>query len=282
MSTLLNRNAMLLTLKTKIRRYLPLLSLVFIFFTVPLVGHSDENIPRPNKNKSLWINILKEKNLNLQSGTESGGGGSTDRQRIYKPLADSLEKLSVKTEYVFKPNKSANFNAITVKIDDLIWALRNATMVITHDQLYDKDNAPVDAYNIPFKEPIDQGKIKINIDKWNAKSDFDKVQIGLHELMGTMKIPDPYYWVSTRLAEYVFANSSQTHNSVNVCGITLISLSENVGQASIESIKRGFEAEGGQVHICYLKDFIYKGRGSTAVIGVYLNGAYALLVPDPE
>jgi hypothetical protein len=100
--------------------------------------------------------------------------------------------------------------------------------------------------------------------------------------MGLMKIPDPYYWVSTRLAEYVFANSTQTHNSVNVCGITLKSMTEAVGRVSVENIKRGLEAEGAQVHTCYLKDFIHEGRGVTAVIGVYLNGAYALLVPDPE
>lgn len=260
----------------------------------PVVSLSPFGLHAPNNNKlsnpalqsSSTLSLEKQSllpgskktntNDSLRSGTESSGGGSTDRQNFYKPLAFALQKLSSQSKYVFN-TKSKKMPAVEIIIDDLINALRNVTIDPSHDQLYDLEGVKVDLFNDP-----NTNKIYFNIESWNTKTEAEKIQLGLHELMGILKIPDPFYSISTRLAEYVFSsNTSSGFGSISVCGISVKHMGYSEPGLSVEQTKKDFASTGGQVKTCIIKDGMRTGGQTyTAVISIYIDYAWALLIPS--
>lgn len=124
------------------------------------------------------------------SGTESGGGGAIDRDLFYSVMRKVIIVLIRET--------SINFNDGTkIETNKLGNALRSITLMPTYTQLYDKEKVPVDLYNDP-----EQLIIRFNVPKWLQMTETEKIHFGLHELLGILKIPDPYYKYSKQLQQY--------------------------------------------------------------------------------
>lgn len=135
---------------------------------------------------------MRLKNL-IQLGTESSGGGAEDRKAFYLPIGKALKALSLQKVYSFDEGSAV------IDQELLVLALRAVTLKPVQDQLYDRKQLPVDFYNDPV-----EFSISYNINRWQSLSEEEQFQYGLHELLGILTIPDPYYKISTALAKRAF------------------------------------------------------------------------------
>lgn len=241
-----------------------ILFLTFYLFTIVC-------FPQPSENSQCKQTYPNEY---LAYGTESGGGGgSFDKQIFLKPLVFALERLSSQEEYVFNTKDSPS-KRIVVKISELVSTLDKAKIISTEEQLYDRNGDKVDLYNDP-----NLNEIYYNTKKWSAKTEAEQVQMGLHEILGLLKMPDPYYSISNHLADFALANLNK--NTMSFCGVSVSSFSYAIENTNVEALKKNFILSGALVKTCQtqydarLKNYLY-----TAVVGVYLEQALVLLIKN--
>jgi hypothetical protein len=165
-----------------------------------LIPHDDNPVPQIRKLYLLRdrIGLLNGFEINQRSGTESGGGGSEDRDLFYFPMRKALAVLKRENVFHFHDGQK-------IEVDRLENALRVATVIPTRKQLYDLENAPVDLKNDP-----DDLVIWFNVPTWLQMSQLKQIRYGLHEALGLLRIPDPLYRYSTQLEQYVTENAQMT------------------------------------------------------------------------
>lgn len=134
----------------------------------------------------------------VRSGTESGGGGSEERDLFYTPLRKAIAVLKRETIFHFHDGKK-------IEISRLENALRVSTVIPTKKQLYDRENIRVDLKNDP-----EDLVIWFNVPTWIQWSETKKIRYGLHEVLGILNIPDPLYKYSAQLEQYVTENGHLT------------------------------------------------------------------------
>jgi hypothetical protein len=164
---------------------------------------SPEGVVRKLNLQSDRMGLQKGFGITQRSGTESGGGGSGDRDRFYSVMRKSIEILKLQTSFEF----SGSALIFPTKLED---ALRASTVIPTHKKLHDQEGAPVDLINDPQDLVI-----WFNVENWSQLPLAKQVQLGLHELLGLLEIPDPLYKYSEQLQLYVIKNwnkeSTQRH-----------------------------------------------------------------------
>lgn len=124
-----------------------------------------------------------------RSGTESGGGGSGDRDLFYSVMRKAIFVLKHESQFKFKFKDGE-----VIDVSRLEDALRAVTLIPTKKQLIDREGVAVDLFNDP-----DQLTIWFNVQQWKAKRESEKIQLGFHELLGILTIPDPAYKFSNQL-----------------------------------------------------------------------------------
>lgn len=244
--------------------YFKTLLLIFYLFSTVCFSQASDNSQCKQTSDHNYIAL----------GTESGGGGgSFDKQIFYKPLVFALKRLSSQEEYVFNTEEKPT-KRIVIKISKLASTLKKAKIIPTERQLYDRNGNKVDLYNDPKLN-----EIHYNTKKWDTKTEVEQVQMGLHEILGLLEIPDPYYSISNYLADFALANLNKT--SMSFCGVSVSRFLYAIENVSVETIKESFISDGALVKTCQtqydtrLKEYLY-----TAVVGVFLDHASVLLIKN--
>lgn len=132
-------------------------------------------------------NLQRGFKLAGRSGTESGGGGSGERDLFYSVMRKAISVLKRESEFKFKDGE-------VIEVTRLENALRATTLIPTQKQLFDREGVPVDLFNDP-----DDLVIWFNVPKWKNKTETEKIQLGFHEILGILVIPDPAYKFSNQL-----------------------------------------------------------------------------------
>lgn len=182
------------------------LSLLITFFTGTLFAVPNSMSVSGNERASAELPIRKfdlpgdQKRLsigfelNQRSGTESGGGGSLDRELFYFPMRKAMAILKREDVFHFHDGQK-------IEVSRLENALRVATIIPTKKQLYDSENVKVD-----LKNDSDDLVIWFNVPAWVQMSQSKQIRFGLHEALGLLKIPDPLYKYSAQLEKFVIEN----------------------------------------------------------------------------
>ncbi len=216
---------------------------------------------------------LQRKLETLKLGTETAGGGAEQRKLFYDPLTKALTNLSEQTEYVFKSKFQKDVETKVVVLD-LVEKLRSAALVPVSQQLYDRQGHKVDFLNNP-----DENWIQFNVEAWTKLPEVTQVQFGLHEIMGLLRIPDPMYMISGRLAEMaVGADTNDKKGKLTVCGITVRAIGElNPGttrEELLSDIASRFKQRGAVLKVCEVEALGI--QGATVLVSIFSDTAEAL------
>jgi len=194
------------------------------------------------------------------SGTESGGGAAYDRELFYSVMRKVITVLQREHSIDFNDGK-------TIETDKLYNALRSITLIPTNKQLYDKENAPVDLYNDPF-----QLIIWFNVPKWLQMKETEKIHFGLHELLGIMKFPDPFYTYSKQLQQYYFEASKISPPEIEL-------QSANIDRSAILEFLKTAKSKKENIILSYqCEQFVPQFEGFCLIKSVLENGVTRQLV----
>ena len=146
---------------------------------------------------SVLTILLTFSSVSQAGGESGGGGGSPDRAMFYAPVHSALDSLlKIATSRASQDEGEMEY------VGQLLYALRKTILVPVHGNLRDRHGVTVPFYNDP-----DKFEIHYNVEAWQKLSPLLKAQFGIHELLGLLRIEDPFYSESTKLAELALGKS---------------------------------------------------------------------------
>jgi hypothetical protein len=169
-----------------------------------------------------------------------------------------------------------------IAINDLVKALDRAAIVPSSEQLYDRDGLPVDLVNDP-----DKFEIHVYVTPWNSPTSTlpQKWKLGIHEVLGLLRIPDPSFRISEKLR-----NLAMRHMQVPINNAPTGQLPVGISQASqlCNGTYAGYfnngrwgrlSLNGAQGRIAGQLEMeseeTYQGRGKCKVVGNLVNVVFS-------